>query len=237
VAVENAMLFEEVQAARARMQTLSRRLVQVQEAERRTIARELHDEAGQSLTSLLYGLRVLERDQAGNPEASARAAELTRTAESVLESLHGLAANLRPASLEHLGLEAAIRQHLAGIGSSTGLQVRFKAHGLGGARLPSTVEIALYRIVQEALTNVVRHARATSVDVLAERREGRLVLVVEDNGAGFDTAQAAGSEQLGLLGMKERAEAVGGTLTVESAPSVGTTVVADVPFPDVSSES
>jgi len=237
VAVENAMLFEEVQAARARMQTLSRRLVQVQEAERRTIARELHDEAGQSLTSLLYGLRVLERDQAGNPEASARAAELTRTAESVLESLHGLAANLRPASLEHLGLEAAIRQHLAGIGSSTGLQVRFKAHGLGAARLPSTVEIALYRIVQEALTNVVRHARATSVDVLAERREGRLVLVVEDNGAGFDTAQAAGSEQLGLLGMKERAEAVGGTLTVESAPSVGTTVVADVPFPDVSSES
>ena len=158
-----------------------------------------------------------------------RAAELTRTAEEVLENLHRLAANLRPASLDHLGLEAAIRQHLAGIESTYGLTVRFKAHELDGERLPSVVETALYRVVQEALTNVVRHAKATAVDVLAERREGRVVVMVEDNGTGFDAERLAESDQLGLLGMRERAETLGGTLTVESSPSAGTTVVVEVP--------
>ena len=232
VAVENALLFEEVQASRERMQTLGRRLVDVQESERRTIARELHDEAGQSLTSLLFGLRMLEREHGDGAGVAARAGELARTAEVVLEDLHRLAANLRPASLDHLGLEAAIRQHLAGIESTTGLTVRFKAHGLDGERLPSEVETALYRVVQEALTNVVRHAKASAVDVLAERRGGRVVVMVEDNGVGFDPEQVAASGQLGLLGMKERAETLGGTLTLESSPSAGTTVVVEVPDAD-----
>jgi PAS domain S-box-containing protein len=232
VAVENALLFEEVQASRERMQTLGRRLVDVQESERRTIARELHDEAGQSLTSLLFGLRMLEREHGDGGGVAVRAGELTRTAEVVLEDLHRLAANLRPASLDHLGLEAAIRQHLAGIESTTGLTVRFKAHGLEGERLPSEVETALYRVVQEALTNVVRHARASAVDVLAERRGGRVVVMVEDNGVGFDPEQTPASGQLGLLGMRERAETLGGTLTLESSPSAGTTVVVEVPDAD-----
>ncbi len=232
VAVENALLFEEVQAARERMQTLSRRLVQVQETERRAIASALHDEAGQSLASLLYGLRVLERECGSDREASERAAELTRTAEGVLESLHDLAANLRPASLEHLGLEAAIRHHLEGVGSSTGLKVRFKANGLEGLSLPSAVETALYRFVQEALTNVVGHAHATSVDVLAERREGRVVVLVEDDGVGFEPERDGQTGQFGLPRMRERIEAMGGTLTVERAPSAGTTVVVEIPFAD-----
>ena len=232
VAIENALLFEEVQNARERMQTLSRRLVEVQEGERRTIARELHDEAGQSLTSLLFGLRLLEREPGDAAAVAARVAELKRTTEEVLENLHRLAANLRPASLDHLGLEPAMRQHLTSIERTYGLKVRFKALGLDGERLPAVVETTLYRVVQEALTNVVRHAKASSVDVLAERSSGRVVVMVEDDGVGFDADRAAASGQLGLLGMRERAETLGGTLNIESAPSSGTTVVVEVPCGD-----
>ncbi len=231
-AIENALLFEEVQHARERLQTLSRRLVEVQEGERRTIARELHDEAGQSLTALLFGLRLLEREPGDAAAVSERAGDLKRTAEEVLENLHRLAANLRPASLDHLGLEPAMRQHLDSIERTYGLTVRFKALGLEGERLPPVVETTLYRVVQEALTNVVRHAKASSVDVLAERRGGRVMVMVEDDGVGFDAERAAASGQLGLLGMRERAETLGGTLNIESAPSSGTTVVVEVPCGD-----
>ncbi len=231
-AIENALLFEEVQHARERLQTLSRRLVEVQEGERRTIARELHDEAGQSLTALLFGLRLLEREPGDAAAVSARAGDLKRTAEEVLENLHRLAANLRPASLDHLGLEPAMRQHLDSIERTYGLTVRFKALGLDGERLPPVVETTLYRVVQEALTNVVRHAKASSVDVLAERRGGRVMVMVEDDGVGFDAERAATSGQLGLLGMRERAETLGGTLNIESTPSSGTTVVVEVPCGD-----
>ncbi len=232
VAVENALLFEEFQASREQLQTLSRRLVEVQEAERRTIARELHDEAGQALTSLLYGLRLLEREGGDGGKVAGRAAELRRRTEEVLENLHRMATNLRPASLDHLGLEAAIRQFLSGIEATTGMTVRFKAHGLDGERSSSTVETALYRVVQEAVTNVVRHANADAVGVLAERRGKRVVVIVEDNGVGFNGEQAAASGHLGLLGMRERAEMLGGSLAIESSPSSGTTVVVEVPDVD-----
>lgn len=235
VAVENAILFEQMQAATERMQTLSRRLVEVQENERRTVARELHDEAGQALVSLRYGLQLLERETGGDGVA-ARVAELKQTTDAVIDSLHRLAGALRPASLDLVGLDAALRQYLRSIESKWGLTVRFKARGLKEERLPAAVETALYRVVQEAVTNVVRHAAATRIDVLVERRDGRVMAMVEDNGDGFVPAIAGETERLGLVGMRERAEALGGTLTIESAPGEGTTIAVEVacgdPHPD-----
>jgi signal transduction histidine kinase len=163
-------------------------------------------------------------------------AELKQTTDAVIDSLHRLAAALRPASLDLVGLEAALRQYLRSIEAKWGLTVRFKARGLEDGRLPAAVETALYRVVQEAVTNVVRHACATRVDVLVERRDGRVVALVEDDGKGFAPATAEGAECLGLVGMRERAEALGGTLAVESAPGEGTTIAVEVacgdPNPD-----
>ena len=235
VAVENAILFEQMQAATERMQTLSRRLVEVQENERRTVARELHDEAGQALVSLRYGLQLLERETGGDGVA-ARVAELKQTTDAVIDSLHRLAGALRPASLDLVGLDAALRQYLRSIESKWGLTVRFKARGLKGQRLPAAVETALYRVVQEAVTNVVRHAAATRIDVLVERRDGRVMVMVEDDGKGFAPATAGGAERLGLIGMRERAEALGGTLTIESAPGEGTTIAVEVACGDPRSD-
>jgi signal transduction histidine kinase/PAS domain-containing protein len=232
VAVENAILYEQMQASTERMQSLSRRLVEVQEDERRQIARELHDEAGQALVSLRFGLRLLEREFAEGGSVSGRVAELVQRTDAVIEGLHRLAADLRPVSLDHLGLEAALRQYSKAAGSELGLVVRFKARGFTRDRLPAAVETALYRIAQEAMTNVVRHAHATRVDVLVEVRGERVKLMVEDDGVGFEPHRSWRGDHIGLIGMRERAEALGGTLTIESAPGEGTTVVVEVPSGD-----
>jgi PAS domain S-box-containing protein len=229
IAVQNAWLFQQVRAGRERLQSLSRRLVEIQENERRYIARELHDEAGQALTSLMVGLRLLERE-AGRPEAIvAGVAELMRMVNSVLENLHRLAIDLRPASLDHLGLVAALRQYAETISDQTGLVIQFETVG-SIDRLRSDVETALYRIVQEGLTNVIRHARATRADVLLERRDDKLIVIVEDNGIGFDPEIVLQGGHLGLIGLRERAEMLGGTLAVESIPDVGTTLLLEVPY-------
>ncbi|KAB2965691.1 MAG: GAF domain-containing protein [Thermoanaerobaculia bacterium] len=232
VAVENAILFEQMQASALRMKALSRRLVEVQESERRHIALELHDEAGQALTSLRFGLRLLEREIRESGDVTGRVAELVARTDAVIDGLHRLAADLRPASLDHLGLEAALRQYTRSAGAESGLAVRFKARGFTDERLPLAVETALYRVAQEAMTNVARHARATRVDVLVERRGDRVLVMVEDDGVGFETGRVLRGDHFGLLGMRERAEALGGILTVESTPGSGTTVVVEVPIAD-----
>jgi len=236
VAVENAVLFEKMLLSTARMQLLSRRLVEAQENERRHISRELHDEAGQALASLRFGLRLLERDIERGASVSGRVAELMQRTDAVIDGLHRLAVDLRPASLDHLGLEAALRQYARSVATNFGLTVRFKARGLKSERLPAALETALYRIVQEAMTNVVRHARATRADVLVELRGERVTLVIEDDGIGFEPEASQVGEHFGLLGIRERAEALGGTLTVESSPGGGSTVVVEVasadPHPD-----
>ena len=231
VSVQNARLFKEAETARERLRTLSRRLVDLQERERYVVARELHDDAGQALASLRFSLQLFEAEAEGNPTVTARLQELKQTVDGVLESLHDLASDLRPASLDHLGLEAALREHVVRLGRRFGLEVHFRARGLE-QRLPAAVETALYRAAQEALTNVVRHARARRVDVLVERREGRMIVVLEDDGLGFEPDRVETANRLGLVGMRERVEALGGSFAVESAPGAGTTVVLTVPCED-----
>ncbi len=231
VAIQNAWLFEQVRAGRERLQSLSRRLVEAQEAERHYVARELHDEAGQSLTSLLFRLGQLEQ-QVTDPRQVDQVAELKQMTNEILESLHRLAMDLRPASLDHLGLMPALLQYVKAMGDRYGVIAQFKALGFEGERLPADVETALYRIVQEALTNIVRHAHATRADVLLERRGDRVIVVVEDNGIGFDADVARFAQQghLGLVGMQERAEMLEGTFVIESTAGAGTTVVVEVPY-------
>jgi signal transduction histidine kinase len=233
MAIQNAWLFEQVRAGHERLQSLSRRLVEVQESERRYIARELHDESSQALTALMFGLRLLEQEVDHPENLLARLGELKHLTDGVLEDLHRLAMDLRPASLDHLGLVAALEQLIKVTSERYQLPVHFKTVGITEeARLPDDVETALYRIVQEALTNAVRHARAKNVDVILELQAGRSIVVVEDDGVGFDTQEIQKSGHLGLLGMQERAQMAGGTLQVESRPGGGTTIVAEVPYVD-----
>jgi signal transduction histidine kinase len=149
----------------------------------------------------------------------------------VLEDLHRLAVNLRPASLDHLGLTSALEQFIKAFAQDTHLPIRLKTVGLSDDdRLLAEIETTLYRIVQEALTNVIRHARASRVDVVLEHRDNSLLVIVEDDGIGFDADLARESGHLGLLGMEERTEMLGGTLTVESEPGRGTTLFVEVPY-------
>ncbi len=222
-------LLDEMARREALRGQLLERVMAAQEEERRRIARELHDEAGQSLSSLLVGLRMLE-DHAEDPQAVVNQARaLKQLADGVLEELHRLAMDLRPASLDHVGLVAALQQMVDQVGQTYGIATQFEALGLDGVTVPADVETHIYRIVQEALTNAVRHGQATTVDVVLERRQNHLVVVIEDDGQGFDPDAVVTDGHLGLAGMRERAEQMGGTLVVESAPGAGATVFLNVP--------
>jgi signal transduction histidine kinase len=220
IAIENARLFEAERAARERMQALSRQLVEVQEKERGYIARELHDGAGQALAYLMVTLGRLEQ-QAGRPEAVAT--------QGVWGDLRRLAMDLRPPNLERLGLAAALRQHIEEFSRQHGQVVEFEAVSFDDVRLPPEVEVALYRIVQEALTNVARHAWARRVEVRLELNGDRVTAAVRDDGVGFEPG-AGKQGGLGLVGMRERAEMLGGALVVESESGVGTAVSVEIPL-------
>ncbi|MBI3941803.1 MAG: PAS domain S-box protein, partial [Chloroflexi bacterium] len=218
-----------LQAYSEQLKTLNRQLVAVQETERRNIARELHDEAGQLLTSLAISLRLLEKEL-DNPQArSARLGELRQLTDTISAHLHRLATDLRPPLLERLGLVAALRQHLATYANQHGIEAQFETVGWEDVRLPPEIGITIYRIVQEALTNAARHAHASRVGVLLERRQDQLMVLVEDNGVGFDPDAAWQKGRLGLLGIRERTEMLGGNLTVESEAGKGTTLFVEIP--------
>jgi signal transduction histidine kinase len=203
------------------------RVVTAQEAERQRLARELHDEAGQSLTSMLVRLRALERDVHVRDDASLRA-RLTDVVQ-VGEQLHGelsrLARGLHPGVLENLGLEAALRL-LAAQARKSGLRV--DADLWPGPRLPRPIELAAYRIVQESTTNAVKHARAKTLKIHADWSGApALRLIVEDDGVGFDPASLA--DGIGLLGIRERVRHLGGLVDLQSAPSRGTRIDVIIP--------
>jgi signal transduction histidine kinase len=229
VAVQNARLFDQVQTSRSELQSLSRRLVEIQEAERKAIARELHDETGQGLTSIKLALAVLSRESGCSPEMCERIAAVTRVTEQVMEDLHRLAVGLRPPSLDRFGLVPALEQLVASFRKQTGLQVELLVHGFGEERLPGSLETALYRVIQEALTNVLRHAHASRVAVALHQRGDAVVAMVEDDGVGFDPDEAARRGRLGLLGVRERAEMLGGSLAIESKPGKGTIMLVQAP--------
>ena len=147
----------------------------------------------------------------------------------VSESLHNIAMTLRPASLDHLGLVPALRQHVELVEDKYGLKARFRTKGVL-KRLPSNMETNLYRIVQETLTNVVRHAHATQVDVVLTVREGKLIVLIEDDGIGFNPEEVPTDSHLGLLGIRERVDMIDGNLMIESVPEEGTTIMVEVNY-------
>lgn len=202
-----------------------RRVVAGQELERRRLARELHDETGQALTSILLGLRGVE-ETANAEEMRAAASALRELVVATLQDVRRLAVQLRPKALDDFGLAAALERLAQTFSETTGMHVELEAQ-LGEERLPSEVETTLYRIVQEALTNIVKHAEATRVSILLVRQATTATVVIEDNGRGFDTDDVR-AEGLGLVGMRERVELHEGRLTVESTPASGTTLVAEV---------
>jgi signal transduction histidine kinase len=204
-----------------------RRVVSGQELERRRLARELHDETGQALTSILLGLRAVEETDSAEQMHEA-ASELRELVVATLQDVRRLAVQLRPKALDDFGLAAALERLAQTFAESTGIHVDLEAQ-LGKERLPPEVETTLYRIVQEALTNVVKHADASRVSILLVRRDASATAVIEDDGRGF-ASQTAREDGLGLLGMRERVELHDGRLTVESQPGSGTTLVVEVPL-------
>ncbi len=204
-----------------------RRVVAGQELERKRLARELHDETGQALTSILLRLRSIEESTKEKPELRE---EVLALREIVVETLHDvrrLAVELRPKALDDFGLVPALERLAETFAEQTDVDVHLQA-ALGEDRLPAEIETALYRIVQEALTNVVKHAQARTVSVVLTRKGQSVVAVVEDDGRGFDPAMA-GEDGLGLVGMRERIALLDGRVTVESSERGGTTVVVEVP--------
>jgi signal transduction histidine kinase len=231
VAIQNAQLYADVSTGREQLQSLSRRLVELQEQERRALSRDLHDTSAQNITALTLGLGALVRAGDCSADTRARVDELLRLTETVSEDLHRLAVNLRPLALDRSGLIPALEQLLVAFRKQTGLTIDFDALGTGSpaARLPGDVETVLYRIVQESLTNIARYALAKRVSVLFSLRDNRAQVIIEDDGRGFDVEEALRGGRLGLLGMRERAGMLGGQLTIESEPGHGTTIAVEVP--------
>lgn len=222
---------EELQLANRRLQQLSKRLLQVQEAERAAIARELHDEIGQSLTAIKLGAQWLARRIEG-PEAS-RLQDCIALADQTLGQVRGMALELRPPQLDQLGLTAALRDLAERTAARAGIALQFDADALEVAPGYSQATAA-FRVAQEALTNVVRHARAARVTVRLRRDDGHLLVSVEDDGSAFDLdaaqSRATRGGSIGLLGMQERVSLAGGWLQIESQAGQGTRVTAGFPL-------
>ena len=202
------------------------RVVVAQEAERRRLARELHDETGQALTSILLGLKAVEdaRDEDAKRDAVGELRELVR---STLQDVRQLAVELRPTALDDFGLVPALNRLTESFAESTAIRVDFES--ALDERLPPDVETALYRIVQECLTNIVKHARASQVSIVLAPRSSSVTAVIEDDGVGFDPATVR-EGGLGLVGMRERVGLLGGRMTIESTPDAGTTCFVEVPL-------
>ncbi len=204
------------------------RVVTAQELERRRLARELHDETGQALTSILLGLRGLE-DVKDEESLRTTVAEVRELVRSTLLDVRRLAVELRPQALDDFGLVAALERLTENFAEQTGIAVEFVPNLPGGDRFPPEVETALYRLVQESLTNIVKHARAKEVSIVLTRRPESVSVIVEDDGVGFEPGRETG-DGIGLLGMRERVGLFGGRVVLESRRGAGTTVVAEVPL-------
>ena len=236
IAIENARLYEQVRAGRDRLRTLSQRLVEVQESERRHIARELHDEIGQTLTGLKLVLDMASRSSAENIESYFNEAQTL--VNELMTQVRDLSLDLRPMMLDDLGLLPALLWHFKRYTGQTNVRVIFTHTDIERRRFAPEVETAAYRIVQEALTNVARHADVSEVTVRIWANQDTLSVQIEDQGSGFDheAALAIGTSS-GLAGMRERAALLSGQLTIESIPRTGTRLTAALPLGDPSEKS
>ena len=210
----------------ANLDLLRGRLALAEEEERSRLARELHDGAGQYLTALGLGLQALSDIALPGSDVDRRVEQLRSLTDRLGSELHGIAVRLRPKALDDFGLEAALTGYAQEWAQRFGIRVDMHAN-LGTGRLPAVMENALYRIVQEALTNIAKHSGATRAAVMVERRGGQVHTIVEDDGKGFDAdapRQPDGKGGLGLSGIRERAELLGGVVEVESVPGKGTTL-------------
>jgi signal transduction histidine kinase len=205
-----------------------------QEDERRRIARELHDQLGQNITALHLALTSLKTQmQMGTPQW-----DMVMRAEQLTTRLHedarALAVELRPSNLEELGLFAAVQQHIEEWSAYYNIAAEVESIGPGQERLDAEIETVLYRVTQEALTNVAKHAQAEHVSIILERRSNSVHLTIEDDGQGFDLERVQqrldAHRHLGIEGMHERTELVGGTLTIEATPGRGTTLFIQIPL-------
>jgi signal transduction histidine kinase len=247
VAIDSAYLYEQTNEALARrvrelgeanrqLQRLTSLVINAQEEERRRISRELHDDTAQALTSVLVRMRLLAR-QAVTEHVRDGLLELLDLTTGALDSVRRLAIDLRPSTLDDLGLVPALESYAREFGDRWGITVRVHAH-VEGERLPRNRELMVYRIIQEALTNVAKHAGATSVEIGLRKEGGQLVATVRDNGRGFDVERTLASRErgLGLFGMQERAQLAGGYLDLRSEPGSGTTMTLVTPLHDDEAE-
>ena len=235
VAIENATLYQSVTKHMERLQTLSSAIVNIQEEERRRIARELHDEAGQALTAVKINLEWIEKEM-GSPSApiKERMEEIKSQVTKTLEELRRLSYDLRPAILDEMGLLPTLQWYIEEYSKRTKIAVHLQTNGIQ-KRFSPKIEILLYRITQEALTNVAKHAEAESVILALERKDVHAHLYITDDGKGFEVKKYFSSPHalrrgLGILGMKERVELAGGTFFIDSDPGQGTRISIKVPI-------
>ncbi|OPY59560.1 MAG: Oxygen sensor histidine kinase NreB [Syntrophorhabdaceae bacterium PtaU1.Bin034] len=228
VIVQNARLFSQVRQSHTQMKALSLQLVEVQEAERRYIARELHDQIGQELTGLKFALEMNVLQSEGKTKAGLMEAQSIVNKLVVL--VRELSLKLRPSMLDDLGLLPTLLWHFERFTNQTAIQVTFKHSGCNDERFPREVETTIYRIAQEGLTNVARHAKTDQVIVRLWSDGKTLGIQIEDSGIGFNDAVLNAGLTGGLYGMRERAMLLGGRLTIETRPSAGTRLTAELPI-------
>ena len=214
------------------LRELSGRAVAMQEAERRALSRELHDSAGQALTAIRINLQLLAQ-LAGNEAAATMATRTMELADSTLEEIRRVVDRLAPAVLDDLGLQGAVERHCDDFAERTGVEINYEFEGLDAPGVDTGVETAAYRIVQESLTNVARHADAERVDIRLARvapgtREDRLLIDIRDDGKGFDAEEVRAKGRRGLEGMRERVELIGGTIAITGEPGAGAQVHAEL---------
>lgn len=231
IALSNALLFEQVVTGRERQQALARRLVNLQEDERRSLARDLHDQIGQMLTGLQFSLSALLSNVSN--EQREKITEIQSTVSTLISQTRELSLNLRPSMLDDTGLVLTLMWHFDRFTSQTGIQVNFDHFNVMKKRFPTETETAVFRIVQEALTNVARHAETDTVDVRLEHEEQVVILDIEDRGKGFKPEKINPVLHVGLNSMQERAYSLGGLLEVDSKVGTGTKIHAIIPLSGV----
>jgi len=226
---ERKLMEEALQESYVQIEALSKRTLNAMEEERKRLARELHDEVGQALTAVKLDLQMIHDDLAGFIHQRERVAKGITLVDRTLQLVRQQSVSLRPPVLDDLGLESAIRDMVQGFKERTGIQTTVRAYGFS-KRLPPEMETALYRCVQESLTNIMRHARASRVTVTLVHNAQGLTVQIEDNGIGFDPGSICVSpDHTGLTGMRERVKLLGGELIIESEKGRGTRITIKIP--------